>query len=566
MWSGSLVTSPTMSRTAKSAWPRRASTPRPRGFATSRSSVEGRVRALTLAALALGLAVGTARAELPLRIDGNDRLSPAQERQLKLDRWYRHERDGFTLYSNGRPDAIVRAGTELLRYRSAVLQLLGVAESELAPHPLHIYLLTPRSAQALLGKRSGVLGFMAPGLAQHQIVATLLDRGAILGARNRVVFHEYVHHLLRSGSAYRYPPWYEEGVAELLSTAQPTRRGLRFGAAPAGALQLLSGPAPSLRALVSYRPAPDTLDISKDPAFYARAWKLAHFLLFATDEEAPARRNSLGQYLEAYAAGQPGGRAFKAAFGRSLKDLNTALVRYQTTGHSFELPQQERSAPDHQPVALTLREARAALAALLKDQAPETVLDWFPADKTDRPLAAVTANALISLARWQQAEDYLERARARRNDDYRLPLIAAQLHLMRCRAEDPGGRCSKPEVLARVVNDTAAAHELAPEHAETRVRHAQALLREGRAAEARTLLLAARKQVPASYEALRDLGIAYLNLGRWQRASRLLSQAAAWAIDVPSEHARILKLLKLVRQGEAAERTPGGRDMNNLQD
>lgn len=533
------------------------------GDALSRGDAFSRVRAL--AALTLGLAAGGALAEPPLRIDGSDRLSPAQERQLDLGRWYRHERDSFTLYSNGRPDAIVRAGTELLRYRSAVLELLGVPERALSPHPLHIYLLTPRSAQALLGKRSGVLGFMAPGLAQHQIVATLLDRGAILGARNRVVFHEYVHHLLRSGSAYRYPPWYEEGVAELLSTARPTRRGLRFGAAPAGALELLRGPAPSLGALVGYRPAPNALDISKDPAFYAKAWKLAHFLLFATDEEASARRDGLRQYLEAYAAGAPGAPAFEAAFGRSLKDLNTALVRYRTKGQAFELPQQERAAPDHKPVALTLHEARAALAALIKDQAPETVLSWFPADEINRSVAAITADALISLARWQQAEDFLERAQAQRYEDYRLPLAAAALHLKRCRAEGPGGRCGQPEVLARAAKDTAAAYELAPESTETRVRYAQALLREGRAAEARPLLVAARTQVPASYEALRELGMAYLNLGRWQRARRLLSQAATWAIDVPSEHARILELLKLVRQREALEQAPGGRDVDNLQ-
>ena len=35
-----------------------------------------------------------------------------------------------------------------------------------------------------------------------------------------VLFHEYVHHVMRAHSQLRYPLWYEEGFADLLAASQ----------------------------------------------------------------------------------------------------------------------------------------------------------------------------------------------------------------------------------------------------------------------------------------------------------------------------------------------------------
>ena len=46
--------------------------------------------------------------------------------------------------------------------------------------------------------------------------------------------HEYVHFVLRNGAATRYPGWYDEGLAEFLSTVSMQGEQVAIGTIPAG--------------------------------------------------------------------------------------------------------------------------------------------------------------------------------------------------------------------------------------------------------------------------------------------------------------------------------------------
>ena len=46
--------------------------------------------------------------------------------------------------------------------------------------------------------------------------------------------HEYVHFVLRNGAATRYPAWYDEGLAEFLSTVSMQDEQVVIGTIPAG--------------------------------------------------------------------------------------------------------------------------------------------------------------------------------------------------------------------------------------------------------------------------------------------------------------------------------------------
>ena len=60
-----------------------------------------------------------------------------------------------------------------------------------------------------------------------------------LGAeRHETAVHEYMHLLLRA-SGGQFPPWLNEGLAEVYSTLEPVAKQVRIGAPPLGRLQAL---------------------------------------------------------------------------------------------------------------------------------------------------------------------------------------------------------------------------------------------------------------------------------------------------------------------------------------
>jgi tetratricopeptide (TPR) repeat protein len=576
-WSGSLETSRTTNRTARSASATPAKTRRPPACATSRWRASTARRARVAALLCLGLLLpagaasgapgtkdttsanpGTASTQ-PLRGIADGRLSPRQLRALRLRQWYRVDAPGVTVFSNGNLSQLRAASLELARFRAGVLALLGLRAADLPSHPLQIFLLRSSTTRALIGGDT-LLGYMMPGLRNHRIVATLLDRGRVLGSRNIVMLHEYVHFLLRSGSSFRYPAWYDEGIAELLSTAQPTKQGLAFGAIPLNAAALLyrrtdraqrarPETAPlTVADLVGYTPGPEpgVRDLTRGPQFYGRAWQLAHYLLFGPEDQ----RAALSAYLRAYDGGEPGISAFERSFSISTSAVDRALAAYRPQDHTFELAVPNIELPGESTVALTPSQARQAAAALLEDVAPATVLDWFPsATDLERTPAtiALTARARAALGNPATARQDLNDALEKLGRHHELLLARAAIDLAACRGQGTTGGCADRTMLAQIAADAREAYELAPNLAETQVRYGEALLRGARPDLATPLLESARRQIPTSYTVLRELGVAYLNQGQWNRAATLLERAAAWSTDNPDARARIESLLLMAR-------------------
>ena len=58
---------------------------------------------------------------------------------------------------------------------------------------------------------------------------------AVINGKNRdldaadVLFHEYVHYVLRNENALAYPAWYDEGLAEFLSTVRVREDRVEMG-------------------------------------------------------------------------------------------------------------------------------------------------------------------------------------------------------------------------------------------------------------------------------------------------------------------------------------------------
>jgi tetratricopeptide (TPR) repeat protein len=167
------------------------------------------------------------------------------------------------------------------------------------------------------GADSRIAGFYRTNASGSiAVVPRTLARGSF-GTSDTVFFHEYAHHLMFQDFDAPYPPWFVEGFAEFMSTAEVKADGsVGLGGAAvhrAGALYRTRNSFPFTAMLGAERPR----TTPERGALYARGWLLAHYLTFS-----PKRRGQLESYLTGMANGAAPIDAAKSAFG----DL-TALER-----------------------------------------------------------------------------------------------------------------------------------------------------------------------------------------------------------------------------------------------
>ena len=144
-------------------------------------------------------------------------------------------------------------------------------------------------------------GFMRPSLRQ-----SLLIIGPGLNNRwlTENALHEYTHYLLRNRVDVRIPPWYDEGLASLLSTASIGRRHIVLGKAPERLIRnALRDDELSLQQVLDTEVLFD-LPFSQLNDLYLTSWALMHYISLGTHQTKEleaylrAQDTSLGDALQ----------------------------------------------------------------------------------------------------------------------------------------------------------------------------------------------------------------------------------------------------------------------------
>ncbi|HEX5057471.1 MAG TPA: hypothetical protein VFX02_13370 [Gammaproteobacteria bacterium] len=150
-----------------------------------------------------------------------------------------------------------------------------------------------------------------------------------------VLLHEYVHYVQRNTfSQLFYPRWYQEGMAEYLSTFKYENNLISFGSAEvlmlrAYALDYLAGKFRRIDLEDLFRTGKiNTLsekrsDTKELGEFYARANAVVHYLN-SSNENQQALRNYIAMINEGYDIDS----AFKKSFSRSFQDLEKEVLSY----------------------------------------------------------------------------------------------------------------------------------------------------------------------------------------------------------------------------------------------
>jgi hypothetical protein len=210
---------------------------------------------------------------------------------------------------------------QIVTFRRALEALLGA--------PLHA---TTATTIFALGRddwtryaqpRPGMAGYFA---AQPFATDLMFDASMPGQQPLELMLHEYTHHLLRTLGPLGLPPFVDEGLAEVLGTAQFTPRAVRFPARPDHLALLRSS---------AWLPFEDLAEVRRrdahylDPArarlFYAQAWATMFYVL-AAEGGGPRR---LPEYLEALrGAPERAGPAVERLVGHPMPAANEAISRF----------------------------------------------------------------------------------------------------------------------------------------------------------------------------------------------------------------------------------------------
>ncbi|QKX16689.1 lipopolysaccharide assembly protein LapB [Microbulbifer sp. YPW1] len=302
--------------------------------------------------------------------------------------WFEYQSENFTVYSDvpePRVNALMR---DLERFRRTALAFTGLEE---IPENRNLRVFHFRNSgefEKFSGDRK-VAGFYRETWRGPVIFSRDGDHGI---SGSGLIFHEYVHHLMREHSGMTYPRWYSEGFAELLASAELQKNSVVVGGIPEWRLSAWASEEPlTIEQLLH----PPSISASDDAGsgrywnnYYASAWLLTHYLQLGHHAGHPDYRAASESYLKAVAAGDDPVKIFEEHFNKSVREMQAEIRAYMRddilrhkldiADYSYSIPR--RAVTDNEHLFLLASEAmefgRVQLAMDYLQQSKKHDLGW----------------------------------------------------------------------------------------------------------------------------------------------------------------------------------------------
>ncbi len=270
--------------------------------------------------------------------------------ELTEHRWRELQTDHFTIVSNAGDNATAKLAEELERFRALAIHVTGI--EPFRDHiPTKVFLFGDFSSYYEFNGGAAIMGYMWPTLRANYIV---VGPGLYFMDQRRIVFHEYVHYLLRN-QRDRVPAWYDEGLAQMLSQVEDKgdhyligslsrermRQVVRLGSvlgreAPEDDWDVASrrpvyGLARRWRIPIDELMARDdvlAMPYQERLAFYAQSWAIVHMLMVGHQAGLPDRSGELANYLQLLTDGASRRQAFETAFSFEDDTIKRDMRRY----------------------------------------------------------------------------------------------------------------------------------------------------------------------------------------------------------------------------------------------
>lgn len=247
--------------------------------------------------------------------------------QVAASSWYEYKTENFRLLtdvSRLRAKSVIR---RLEKFRAGALKFTGKSlGSEIMPVTL-IYFDKGGEFRRFYGPgRESVQGFFTETSGGPLMVGRF---GSWSIAGQNIVFHEYVHYLMRKGRTLRYPRWYEEGFAELLASANVSGGRMDVGHAPEWREYALNKKGAGDIELRDLLDPQFSWSEENGSEFYADAWLLVHYLLLGELSGNKSYREASAKYILEFSEGADPFESFERNVGVSIEEFSELLLRYK---------------------------------------------------------------------------------------------------------------------------------------------------------------------------------------------------------------------------------------------
>ena len=248
----------------------------------------------------------------------------AEARVLSSNEWVEYRAQNFVIISDGKAEHVRGLIRDLEHFRFVVMNLLGVS-AKVDEKPLTIIAFrNSRDFYKSIGSRY-VGGYLTTGLHGQYAAIDMSERYVVKAGRKDlagrvILYHEYVHYLMRLNVGVSYPRWYDEGFAEYLATYTYEGTEINIGRPHYGrarTMSFLSGISGEALLSESWRKHQ-----GHGSEFYAQAWLLVHML------HSEPYAQHLPTYLSRWNAGERGPALFEEVFGIKVSRLKKRIRNY----------------------------------------------------------------------------------------------------------------------------------------------------------------------------------------------------------------------------------------------
>ena len=426
-------------------------------------------------------------------------------------------------------DTVTLAG-DLERFRALVFAVT-TAPRRPAPIPTRIFAFKRAGEFAPFNPIRRAAGFFTSSPRANYV--GLVDHSSKLDARS-IVFHEYVHFILRNATPIAYPIWYDEGFAEVLSTVQAYEDQLIVGAIPKVRMPSFRYgkwiPMRRIIAATSYSDVPQ----NQVHMLYAEAWALAHYVTLDR-----AGEGSIDEYFNLVESGMETSQAYERAFSepieksddnirRRLREGDWRLLGIPLENLQFDRTKPTTRKPTESEVATQLGSLQLANNAVREAQV--LLQAALEADSTNARAHAGMGNALKLQSRFGGAGPHFRRAVELDPTD---PLnhldLAEYLHELALK-ESRGAEHDR--LLSEAREAYEAARELDPSAPEVQLMIGRTYLAPGEDAHQSVRFIAkAFVDLPSDDTVIHSLAEAYIATGREVNARDVLRRSVAHLQD-----------------------------------
>jgi len=384
----------------------------------------------------------------------------ADAKEIWEGRWIEIRSEHFVLASALSEQRSTALALQLENFRAAVDVLTGAKGIE-DPIPTKIYLL-PRAEEAL-GFRGSLGGYFSAHMRANY--AVMIPSGSY---SDDILKHEYTHYLIANRDLRQFPPWLNEGLAEVFSTLRVEGSVVEFGRGPDGRINnLVTENWISFESVLDRRPG--QMGGRFAAMFYAQSWLLVHYLMVGGGRaEFPA---NVADYVRRLESREPPLPAFEAAFELEVGSLERQLIDYaRRMGYyrfTLKTPFSEAALRTRE-IPIDEVAADLGLLALMRGN-HDDAKEMYEAALAANP---DNANALIGLAdlhkfadRYEEAASLYERALALEPNDAEHLLDYGEYFLDRARAEPSAD--ARGELLVEARRRFAQSYRLDPDNPET---------------------------------------------------------------------------------------------------